>query len=237
MRRYICFLFNSSVFFFYGLPANLSIVYFNSIVNYIDYFNCAISDIDECSGGNMCQNGECDNTLGSYKCRCEEGYSVKGEDPGCTDDDECLLGTFNCDVNADCTNTQGGYECRCREGFTGNGAVCRDINECLTNNGGCDQDAQCINTEGSFKVRIDSLTSTISFVNHHLFYLYYSASVTLDSAAMVTFAKILMNAPTIPVSAKTANVSTTQDRSVANAKWDLCIQMNATSNLASVSTH
>lgn len=118
-------------------------------------FSLINQDIDECTTANICQNGECDNTLGSYKCRCEEGYSVKpDQDPGCTDDDECLLGTFNCDVNADCTNTQGGYECRCREGFTGNGAVCRDINECLTNNGGCDQDAQCINTEGSFKVLI-----------------------------------------------------------------------------------
>lgn len=75
-----------------------------------------------------------------------------GDSPGCTDDDECELGTFNCDINADCSNTQGGFECRCREGFTGNGVVCRDVNECLTNNGGCDQDAQCINTEGSFKV-------------------------------------------------------------------------------------
>ena len=105
--------------------------------------NCVPTDIDECTTAGMCQNGECDNTLGSYKCRCEEGYSVKSdEEPGCTDDDECLLGTFNCDANADCVNTQGGYECRCREGFTGNGVLCRDVNECLTNNGGCDQDAQ-----------------------------------------------------------------------------------------------
>lgn len=115
-----------------------------------------LADIDECTTAGMCLNGECDNTLGSYKCRCEEGYSVKDDGPGCTDDDECLLGTFNCDVNAECNNTEGGYECRCREGFTGNGAVCRDINECLTNNGGCDQDAQCINTEGSFKVHNSS---------------------------------------------------------------------------------
>lgn len=112
-------------------------------------------DIDECAtSSSMCKNGECDNTLGSFKCRCEDGYSVKADedDPGCTDDDECLLGTFNCDANAECTNTAGGFECQCRDGFTGNGVTCRDINECLTNNGGCDQDAQCINTEGSFKV-------------------------------------------------------------------------------------
>ena len=109
--------------------------------------------MDECAAGNMCQNGECDNTMGSYKCRCEDGYSVKPEDgPGCTDDDECLMGTNLCDPNAECNNTIGGHECKCRDGFTGNGQTCRDINECLTNNGGCDQDAQCINTDGSFKV-------------------------------------------------------------------------------------
>ena len=110
----------------------------------------------------MCLNGECDNTLGSYNCRCEDGYSVKpDEGPGCTDDDECLMGTLNCDPNADCNNTIGGHECKCRDGFTGNGQVCRDINECLTNNGGCDQDAQCINTDGSFKV-----TSSFTSSNH-----------------------------------------------------------------------
>lgn len=115
-------------------------------------------DIDECSANpNVCQYGSCDNTLGSFTCKCEEGYSVKiGEGPGCTDDDECLLGTYDCDVNADCINTDGGYECQCNDGFTGNGHTCRDINECLTNNGGCHQDAQCINTEGSFKCECDS---------------------------------------------------------------------------------
>ena len=106
----------------------------------------------------MCENGSCDNTLGSYQCRCEEGYSVQPEDgPGCTDIDECLLETYNCDENAECENTEGGFQCLCHEGFTGNGIVCRDINECLTNNGGCDQDAQCINTDGSFKVMISAI--------------------------------------------------------------------------------
>lgn len=120
------------------------------------------SDVDECAAGNMCQNGECDNTMGSYKCRCEDGYSVKpDEGPGCTDDDECLMGSHTCDPNAECNNTVGGHECKCRDGFTGNGQMCRDINECLTNNGGCDQDAQCINTDGSFKV--SELSNVIHF--------------------------------------------------------------------------
>ncbi|XP_069699509.1 fibrillin-2-like isoform X2 [Periplaneta americana] len=115
-------------------------------------------DVDECEmDEDMCENGECDNTLGSFMCRCEEGYSAKPDSgPGCTDDDECELGTYNCDMNADCINAPGSYFCRCRDGFTGNGVSCRDVNECLTNNGGCDQNAQCINTEGSFKCVCDA---------------------------------------------------------------------------------
>jgi len=84
------------------------------------------ADIDECQTSGMCANGECDNTLGSYQCRCEEGYAVQpDEGPGCVDIDECLLETYNCDENAECENTEGGFQCLCHEGFTGNGIVCR----------------------------------------------------------------------------------------------------------------
>lgn len=71
---------------------------------------------------NLCQNGKCDNVAGSFACRCEDGYSVKSElGPGCTDDDECTMGTFHCDQNAECINVDGTYDCRCRDGFTGKG--------------------------------------------------------------------------------------------------------------------
>lgn len=64
------------------------------------------SDIDECKENpNVCGAGECVNTLGSFHCRCEEGYSVKPDGgPQCTDEDECYLGTYICDENADCIN-------------------------------------------------------------------------------------------------------------------------------------
>ncbi|KAB0800679.1 hypothetical protein PPYR_06418 [Photinus pyralis] len=120
--------------------------------------NNSCLDIDECrQNPNICGNGECINTLGSFQCRCEEGYSVKpGEEHVCSDEDECYLGIYTCDVNADCINNPGSYQCRCQDGFTGNGVSCRDINECLTNNGGCNQNAQCINTDGSFKCVCDT---------------------------------------------------------------------------------
>lgn len=65
-----------------------------------------VSDIDECKQNpNICGVGECVNTLGSFHCRCEEGYSVKPDGgPQCTDEDECYLGTYICDENADCIN-------------------------------------------------------------------------------------------------------------------------------------
>ena len=33
-----------------------------------------LSDIDECVNNNLCGNGECVNTQGSYVCNCPEGY-------------------------------------------------------------------------------------------------------------------------------------------------------------------
>jgi len=70
-------------------------------------FQIFFVDIDECKQNkNICGAGECHNTLGSFQCRCEEGYSVKPEGGlQCTDDDECYLGTYDCDENADCLNT------------------------------------------------------------------------------------------------------------------------------------
>lgn len=64
------------------------------------------SDIDECAQRkDICGNGDCVNNLGSFQCRCEDGYSVKPEEgPACTDDDECFLGSDNCHINADCIN-------------------------------------------------------------------------------------------------------------------------------------
>lgn len=53
----------------------------------------------------MCGNGVCSNTIGSFSCRCEEGYSAKLDlGPICTDEDECEMGTHRCDLNAACIN-------------------------------------------------------------------------------------------------------------------------------------
>lgn len=62
-------------------------------------------DINECDNKDICGNGVCSNTIGSFTCRCEEGYSTKLDSgPSCTDEDECEMGTHRCDLNAACMN-------------------------------------------------------------------------------------------------------------------------------------
>ena len=93
------------------ISKNLALYFFTSLICFI-YF----------------RNGKCENTVGSFKCLCDDGYSLKGDlEDGCTDDDECLLDLYHCDPMAECKNTNGTYECICREGFTGDGFDCHVI--------------------------------------------------------------------------------------------------------------
>lgn len=69
------------------------------------YIVCFLIDINECNDKDVCGNGVCSNTVGSFTCRCEEGYSAKLDSgPACTDEDECEMGTHRCDMNAACIN-------------------------------------------------------------------------------------------------------------------------------------
>ena len=98
-------------------------------------------DIDECElGFDDCnENATCTDTVGSFSCTCNLGYS--GDGLNCTskhastvfvymcedvvlDIDECALGTDNCDVNADCADTIGSFNCTCNIGYLGNGITC-----------------------------------------------------------------------------------------------------------------
>lgn len=106
-----------------------------------------IKDIDECSLDNECDtNANCNNTIGSYYCTCDVGYSGNGRncDGLCLkwillpvqpfenmlfiqlnlDINECIDGSNDCHGNADCINTAGSYSCMCQVGFSGNGTFC-----------------------------------------------------------------------------------------------------------------
>lgn len=58
-----------------------------------------MADINECSMQGVCQNGDCLNTLGSFKCSCKAGWVL--ERNGCVG--ECLA-QFHPILGSSCTN-------------------------------------------------------------------------------------------------------------------------------------
>ncbi|CAH3179090.1 unnamed protein product [Porites evermanni] len=122
--------------------------------NDVPCHNCynytCFKDLDECTtGSHSCDvNSVCQNTVGSYTCPCNVGYT--GDGKPCNDIDECSTNSHSCDANAVCNNTVGSYACACKAGYTGDGRTCTDIDECSTNTHSCDVNAACNNTVGSY---------------------------------------------------------------------------------------
>ena len=85
-------------------------------------------DINECQTSNAGCNQTCINTVGSFQCFCDTGYTLASDNLGCNGKHELL------------------HECLMLLFFS-------DINECQTSNGGCNQ--TCINTVGSFQCFCD----------------------------------------------------------------------------------
>ena len=100
------------------------------------------TDVDECLEASTCDaNANCTNTVGSYNCSCNLGFTGNGsicegqhknpkgcKTPVClsfsSDVDECAESLADCVENAYCKNTIGSYECGCNDGFTGDGFTC-----------------------------------------------------------------------------------------------------------------
>ncbi|XP_015776321.1 PREDICTED: adhesion G protein-coupled receptor E1-like [Acropora digitifera] len=88
------------------------------------FCNMTTEDIDECTASlPVCHvSAQCTNTIGSYRCTCDPGYTGNGK--ACTDVNECTALPSACHVNAQCSNTIGSYRCDCGPGYTGNGKTC-----------------------------------------------------------------------------------------------------------------
>ena len=78
--------------------------------------NHRCEDIDECRNStNKCGDAQCKNTLGSYKCHCDPGFTLRSTSNGsirCDDQNECQLELDQCDQYSECLNIQGGYRQR-----------------------------------------------------------------------------------------------------------------------------
>ena len=69
---------------------------------------------------NQCdKNSKCQNTMGSYSCYCNDGFTGNGR--VCEDQDECLMGLHRCKENTKCINKDESYDCECIDGFIDNG--------------------------------------------------------------------------------------------------------------------
>ncbi|XP_048825241.1 fibrillin-1-like isoform X3 [Brienomyrus brachyistius] len=96
---------------------------------------------------NLCLNGQCVPTPGSYRCQCNMGFKLdrRGE---CVDEDECERSPC---LHGECVNMAGSYFCHCPAGFqsTATRTECRDLDECVANGRICNN-GRCVNTDGSF---------------------------------------------------------------------------------------
>ncbi|XP_064612916.1 fibrillin-2-like isoform X2 [Liolophura sinensis] len=108
----------------------------------------ACNDTNECLSGNGGCDHQCENTEGSFRCRCSSGYLLAEDGKACADIDECVEGTSGC--SKFCVNDPGSFHCSCPLGYQlgVDARQCQDLDECQANNGDCTQ--TCSNTEGSF---------------------------------------------------------------------------------------
>ncbi|KAJ8304383.1 hypothetical protein KUTeg_017966 [Tegillarca granosa] len=106
-------------------------------------------DINECMNNpNICGNGECVNTDGSFRCDCFPGYTLDNTGTYCVDKNECRDRGNICG-NGTCTNLIGSFSCSCARGFEpGHDNTCEDINECIGPLNNCA--FRCVNLVGTF---------------------------------------------------------------------------------------
>uniref|UniRef100_A0A8D8X304 Fibrillin-2 n=1 Tax=Cacopsylla melanoneura TaxID=428564 RepID=A0A8D8X304_9HEMI len=108
-------------------------------------------DINEClEFPEICTNGRCRNGLGTFSCKCNQGYALDELGLKCIDIDECSILHGICG-DGECQNIPGSFTCNCKEGYrsTAMMQICTDIDECAETPGLC-RGGQCKNTPGSY---------------------------------------------------------------------------------------
>ncbi|XP_014244418.1 fibrillin-2-like [Cimex lectularius] len=109
-------------------------------------------DINECSQNpNICQNGACENLMGSHRCICNPGFESDVTGKACVDIDECKTDDNIC-MGGQCRNTPGSFQCICPSGTQLNVLThaCEDVDECRELGSDACYNSFCINTVGSF---------------------------------------------------------------------------------------
>lgn len=92
------------------------VVWFMYIYKYI-LPQVMLEDINECEEhSNICINGYCTNTFGSYMCSCYDGYRLDSSGIQCIDINECEENPQLCGSGV-CHNEDGKYVCLCPEGY------------------------------------------------------------------------------------------------------------------------
>ncbi|XP_063075905.1 nephronectin [Engraulis encrasicolus] len=106
-------------------------------------------DVNECGLPIRPCSHSCMNTIGSYRCYCDPGYSLNIDQKTCTR--ESLCWTLHCQYG--CQNAQtGGYSCLCPPGLslTADNRTCNDVDECMNSAEVCPVHQTCKNTFGSY---------------------------------------------------------------------------------------
>lgn len=68
------------------------------------------TDINECAQNPaICENGACENLIGTYRCICNAGFEVDSSGKVCVDINECEKDVDICN-GGQCKNTVGGFQ-------------------------------------------------------------------------------------------------------------------------------
>ncbi|XP_070548454.1 fibrillin-2-like isoform X9 [Ptychodera flava] len=84
-------------------------------------------DINECELNPPVCGYQCENTIGSFICKCPEGFELAEDGQTCYDRNECLSENIDCEF--ECNNTIGSYQCICPTGeqLAADGKTCIDV--------------------------------------------------------------------------------------------------------------